>query len=338
MPFWASEGERTLNKISYMEIERKHGNIMKSCYDLTLVNAEAKEDIKELVKTAESLYFDQVRRLVDRVVNGGYKFLFIGGPSAGGKTTSAKLIAKQLNAGYKIKAKTISLDDFFKNIETANILEDGSYDLENFERVDAVRFDRFISEVFANGKSLAPEFDFVTGHRKAKEKTITLAQNEILIVEGTHVLNPKLAHKNLAKDAIYRVYVCSNSNFQIDDEVVIQAKELRKIRRLIRNFLLRGEKIEHTLDSWKNVLEGEEKYIKPFKNTADYLLDTVHIYEPLLYANYLPDLLKQIKDKKYRAEVDDMLNIFSKCEKVDISVIPRSSLLWEFFGKPRKII
>ena len=95
LPFWASKGERTLNKISYMEIERKHGNIMKSCYDLTLVNAEAKEDIKELVKTAESLYFDQIRRLVDRVVNGGYKFLFIGGPSAGGKTTSAKNISKQ---------------------------------------------------------------------------------------------------------------------------------------------------------------------------------------------------------------------------------------------------
>ena len=57
----------------------------------------------------------------------------------------------------------------------------------------------------------------------------------------------------------------------------------------------RGTKVEETVKYWNVVCKGEDLYIGPYKDSADFIVDTTHIYEPLVYDKFLPKLLKPIQ-------------------------------------------
>ena len=129
---------------------------------------------------------------------------------------------------------------------------------------------------------------------------------------------------------MYRIYICLNTDFTTDGEIIIPAQKLRLMRRMIRDYLTRGASIPRTIEMWPNVLDGENLYIKPYKNTADFLIDSTHAYEPLLYANALLPILKKSEEYPLARELIHMLeNILP----VDPKVIPDDSLMHEFVGK-----
>ena len=112
--------------------------------------------------------------------------------------------------------------------------------------------------------------------------------------------------------------------------MVIPAKKLRLMRRIIRDFYTRGSSVANTLKMWPNVLAGEDLYIKPYKNTANYLIDSTHAYEPLLYAY---SLLPILRDAPQHPTADELIVMLEDCVKVNPNVIPDDSLLHEFVGK-----
>ncbi|MDD4816210.1 MAG: nucleoside kinase [Clostridia bacterium] len=306
------------------EITKLHGDIVKVSYDLEIVNLEAKKNIKQFVETSEKIYKSQIEEIICQICEKNFKIVFVSGPSSAGKTTSSELIAKGLNQ-KNIGCIAISMDDFFLSKKHTPLLPNGEYDNENVTALDIPYFNNFIKEILKNGKALLPRFNFLTGNRSGYEE-IVLKKNDVLIVEGLHALNPIFAEK----EKIFRVYVAVNSNFIIGKEIVISCKQVRLMRRLLRDYYNRGNSIEETLNAWKYVCMGEDKFVIPFRNSADYIINTVHMYEPLLYDTYLKPLLKKVKNNE---QAEKLLKVFDKTGQLNREVIPETSLLWEFVPK-----
>ena len=230
-------------------------------------------------------------------------------------------------AEHGYESLVVSTDDFFLNREQTPRLPNGDYDYENVTALDLPYLNQFVDDMFNKGEALMPVFNFITGEREKDYKKIVLNENTIVIMEGIHALNPILFRKH--EDAMYRIYICVNTNFEYDYQLLIPAKTLRLMRRLIRDYRTRGMTLEATLKIWKNVLDGEELYIKPYKNTANYLINSTHAYEPLMYAKHLLPMLKAQPQSKMG---DKLINMLEKCEKLDSSLLPENSLLHEFLG------
>ena len=302
--------------------------VTKTQLDLLMINELAKDNLSYLVDFSGRKYHDEIEVIANNIIYGNKKFVMLAGPSSSGKTTTSKMIAQQLRIFGK-NCVTISLDDFYIDRKDTPLLEDGTYDFENFDILDLDKFNTCIEELITQNETNLPIFDFVTGSRKQEVNHIKITNQDIIIIEGTHALNPSLLILDSSAHLFYRVYVCVYSNFCINGKTIIPAKLMRFMRRLIRDSQARGTTIEETLKMWNHVCEGEEKFIKPYRVTANYLLDTTHPYEPLLYHTYLEDFLKNSTDP-YGVELYNKLQF---CGYLDESVVPDDSLLWEFLVK-----
>lgn len=297
--------------------------IKTSTIDINLINFQNEHSTIDLIDKCESSYINQIDDLISDILSlPKIKILLLTGPSSSGKTTTANLIASKL-IRCNIPSTVISMDDFFINRENTPILEDGTYDFENVNTIDIPLFKSFLNEIFISNKTKMPRFDFVEGKRTGFEN-IEIEKNGIIIIEGIHALNPIFISKNNSE--IYRVYVCPNTNFTLNNKIILKPNELRKIRRLIRDYFHRGMTINQTLSLWNNVCLGEEKYIKPFKHTANFWIDSTHNYEPLLYKKYLPPILNN------SLTCNAIKNSLQHFSEIDIEYLPNNSLLMEFLS------
>lgn len=302
-------------------------NYQKVSFDLSIINEISKNNPQKLINDAETLYRKQINEIADQIVsNGKYKVVLMAGPSSSGKTTSSNLIRAKLNeAGYD--SIVVSMDNFFLNRSQTPRLKNGDYDYENVTALDLDYLNKFINDLFEKGEANMPTFNFVTGEREKEYKHIKLSTKTIVIMEGIHALNPIVFKKH--NDSMYKIYICVNTNFTIDGQTVLPAKKLRLMRRLIRDNRTRGMSLQRTFDMWQNVLAGEDVYIKPYKNCADYLINSTHAYEPLMYAKHLLPALKQ---EEPTAATTNLIQMLEQCNTLDASLLPSDSLLHEFLG------
>lgn len=299
----------------------------KETFTLEKLNELATTNPTLLIKDAEDLYHKQINDVVNDITQKDeYKIILLAGPSSSGKTTTSNLIRAGLKAN-DYDSLVISLDDFFLDRDRTPLLPNGDYDYENIKALDLDYLNQFVDDLFATGTALMPEYDFVTGSRKKEYKQITMKDNTMIIFEGIHALNPILFKKH--NDSMYRIYICVNTNFDYNDELLIPAQKVRLMRRLIRDINHRGASLDDTYKMWPNVLAGEDLYIKPYKNTADFLINSTHAYEPMMYADMLLPLLKQNNN-----EISHLLaSMLEKCEKLTPTMLPQNSLLHEFLDK-----
>ena len=309
-----------------LEIEKELGKVVNTCYDLESVNRLVKECPEKLVKISEKIVDDQIEKVVNHVMNGKFKFLLLSGPSSSGKTTTANFIIKKLQQRGR-KAIRVSLDDFFIDLDKCPVQADGTVDMETITKIDLPCFNTFFKEIMQKNRAYKPVFDFITDKRKEKPELIEIGENDLILVEGTHALNPQLVDVGDYANRVLKVYACVNSNFKIGKDIVINARKIRLIRRMIRDLQTRGESAEGTVRYWDMVSKGEDKYVAPYKTQADFMIDTTHIYELAVYDKFVPTLLQPIKELEY---VDELLKVFGKAGSLSKSYVPDSSLLWEF--------
>ena len=92
---------------------------------------------------------------------------------------------------------------------------------------------------------------------------------------------------------VYRIYAGLREEYAIDGRRVINTQDIRLCRRTLRDAAARGRSPEKTLAMWDRVLDGETRYIKGFKTTADFLLDTSFTYELGLISRLLGIVRRQ---------------------------------------------
>lgn len=302
----------------------------KSKYQISEINDLARSDPNALVMRSEMYYRDRVNELARMVVKQGCQAVFIAGPSASGKTTTAAKLAEFLKKNGKC-ALSVSLDDFLKDADSLPILPDGTADYESVDTLDIPCFQKCIADLMKYGEAELPFFDFPK-HCRTHMRKVKASGDCVVIVEGLHALNPLIADCDY-EGLGFKAYISVKSEYYDGDKRILNSRDMRLIRRLIRDNNFRGSNPENTLGMWQKVCEGERAYIRPFRSTCDIWLDSDHLYEPLVYNSPLTAELERIeKSSVFYATARRLLDILGRFGGLDMSVVPQNSLLREFIG------
>ena len=290
-------------------------------------------DPKEFLRRCTDDYYQTVIEAAKTVMSEkGKNIIALAGPSSSGKTTTASMLAKAVGDSGA-KAYIVSLDDFYySHSENKYPLdENGKPDYESVDALDVERIDRCFAELCEKGESVLPVFDFLQGERIDGARKITLEKNDVIIVEGLHALNPVII-SSLGAGNVFRMYVSVSSRvYDENGAVLLSKRNLRLIRRTVRDNLFRATSPERTFEIWQSVMRGEDKYLFPFADSADLKLNSFHPCEPCVLATQAIPLLSTVKGE-FEADARllcEKLSLFIKTEK---SLLPEDSLLREFTG------
>lgn len=303
--------------------------VPKRLVEVDLYNVAARSP-QALAQLSENSYARRVQYAAQKVRGSGAKIVMLTGPSASGKTTSAHCLAKAL-VQQGTPAQVVSLDNFFKGAAYYPKMPDGTLDYENLETLDLPLIKQCLRQLSETGKTELPIYDFATEQRSAAVEPIDL-QGGVCIVEGIHALNPELTGL-VPDDQIYRIYAGLREEYCIDGRRVINTQDIRLCRRTLRDAAARGRSPAKTLSMWDRVLDGETRYIKGFKTTADFLLDTSFTYELGLISRLLGEVRRQFTLEGHNAELwDETARRFEQVDPLPLELLPADSMLREFYG------
>ena len=300
-----------------------------------LNNAIAGNKASMLINVAEAVHNQRFARIAEQITEryreGGARVVLIAGPSSSGKTTSAMRLSIQLLTNFLVPKK-ISLDDYFVNREDTPKDADGEYDYESLYALDLKQFNTDLNRLIAGEEVDMPTYDFQSGRRIYKGNKLKLGENNILLIEGIHGLNPELT-KSIPENQKYRVYVSALTTLSIDDHNWVPTTDNRLLRRIIRDHKYRGVSAQQTIARWQSVRRGEDKWIFPYQENADATFNSSLLFELAVMKNYAEPLLRSVPHstpeyaEAFRLRA--LLNYFLPLSERDI---PSTSLLREFLG------
>ena len=260
------------------------------------------------------------------------RVVLIAGPSSSGKTTTSKKLALELQAlGYI--PKVISLDCYYVDHSRTPVDENGEPDYECLEALDIELLNKNLVDLFAEKEVIIPTYNFADGTQSFKEKNkMVLKEHEILIMEGIHGLNDKLTPK-VPAEYKFKIYLSALTQLNLDDHNRIPTSDNRLIRRIVRDSQFRGKPAAGTIAMWPSVRRGEEKYIFPFQNNADAILNTALDYELSVLKIYAEPLLRCVKpsEPKY-SEACRLLHFLEQFASIAPTAVPPRSIIREFIG------
>ena len=287
----------------------------------------------ELIRLSEAYYDSQLTRIADQVYENreNIKIILIAGPSSSGKTTTAKKLQTYLGS-KGIKTHPIGIDDYYVNRADTPRDENGEYDFECIGALDLKLFNKHLTKLLDGGKVELPTFNFVTGEREYHGKTVSLEKDESIIVEGLHALNDELTSA-IEKRYKYKIYISPLTQLNIDNHNRIFTSDTRRLRRMVRDNRTRGYTAEETLKRWAKVREGEEKYIFPYQDEADTIVNSAMIYEIGVLKVYAEPLLFSVpEDSDVYPEARRLINFLRNFLPIPADQIPINSVIREFVG------
>ena len=303
------------------------------------VNYLAENNVSEFVEACEKRYDDQLEKISKLLADSNeYKIVLLAGPSGSGKTTTAKKLSEKIKEKGK-HAIFVSLDDFFLNRENLPKLPNGETDFESVYTLDIAEIRKCFSLLLSGQETFIPHFDFTSGKRDPKmAKRYVTGENDVIIVEGLHAINPELTNgiEAFGNKGFLRLFVNPDSQIMREDgSIALRRRTLRMMRRMIRDYYFRGSSVENTLNMWEGVYREENKSIIPLKPFADIVVDTTHFYEPCIYHHYLLPIIEKTEftNKAHAETMQGVVQMLRDFYDVPASVIPKNSLLREFVGE-----
>ena len=298
---------------------------------LDRINSCVREDAEKFIIECEKCYSDKIKDVADRVsAHNGRTLVMLAGPSGSGKTTTASILKSCFEKSGR-NAITISLDDFYSEDNLKYTFEDGTVDYETVKALDVELIGECLSELLKNGRCELPHFSFKTKKRDCFTET-KVEKDGIIIVEGLHAINPIITDQ-LESEHMKKLYVSVSSRIYKGEEVLLTKRDMRFIRRLIRDYHHRNTEVEYTFYLWNGVRKGEDRYLFPFSDRADIKIDSIHPYESCVFRDTALSLLGHIgEESKYYEDAQSLKNRLSEFVSLSESAIPENSLLNEFIG------
>ena len=286
----------------------------------------------QLIMVSEALQEKKISRIADEVTRRqGVKLVLIAGPSSSGKTTTCKRLSVQL-AVNGIKPVAISLDDYFLDRDKTPRDEKGDYDFENLHALNLPLLNEQLTALFRGEEVELPRYDFPTGTSQMSGKKLRLGENEILVVEGIHALNPELTSQ-IPDEQIFRVYASALTTVLLDNHNYIPTTDNRLLRRIIRDHKYRAVSARETIRRWPSVRAGENKWIFPFQENADAMFNTAMLFELAVIKSQAEPLLEAVPENcPEHAEAYRLLKFLRYIQPIPDTQIPPTSLLREFLG------
>ena len=289
-------------------------------------------ELGELMLVQEALQEKKIADIAEEISQReGVKFIMIAGPSSSGKTTFSHRLSVQLIA-HGMRPHPIAVDDYFKNRVDTPRDENGNYNFECIEALDAELFNRDMIALLKGERIELPRFNFKTGVREYKGDFKQLGKEDILVIEGIHCLNDKLSNA-LPKESKYKIYISALTQLNVDEHNRIPTTDGRLIRRMVRDARTRGADATTTIRMWKSVRKGEEQNIFPFQEDADAMFNSALVYELSVLKQYAEPLLFSVKkeDPEY-VEAKRLLKFLDYFLGASTEDIPQNSILREFVG------
>ena len=286
----------------------------------------------DIINISEALQEKKLAKIAEEIASRkGVKLVLLAGPSSSGKTTSCKRLSIQL-AVNGLKPLQISLDDYFVDRNKTPKDENGDFDFESIYALNLDLLNEQFNALFRGEEVELPKYDFPSGKSVKSGKMLKLEPNNVLVVEGIHALNPELT-AHVPEEQIFRVYASALTTILLDNHNYIPTTDNRLLRRIIRDYKYRGVSAQETIRRWPSVRSGENKWIFPFQENADAMLNTAMLYELSVIKMQAEPLLQQVPENcEEFAEAYRLLKFLKYFKGIPYNNLPPTSLLREFLG------
>ena len=296
----------------------------------------------QLIQVSEALQEKKIALIADEVARRcnatrlpfhlqPLRMVLIAGPSSSGKTTTCKRLSVQL-AANGIKPVPISLDDYFVDRDKTPRQPNGDYDFEHLHALNLDLLNEQMNALFNGEEVELPRYNFQAGRSEMSGRRLRLHDDEILVVEGIHALNPELMEQ-VPQSQIYRVYASALTTLLLDNHNYIPTTDNRLLRRIIRDFKYRGVSAVETIRRWPSVRAGENKWIFPFQENADAMFNSATLFELAVIKAQAEPLLEQVPENAPEySEAYRLRKFLSYIKPIPADQIPPTSLVREFLG------
>ena len=258
------------------------------------------------------------------------RLICIAGPSSSGKTTFAnRLRIELLSRG--IKPLRISLDDYYLDRGQTPLDEDGKPDFESIDALDVALFNQNLCDLIAGLEVELPKYDFMKGMR-VKGRTLTVPQDQPIIIEGIHALNEKLT-SSIPAHQKFKIFIAPQSQVNIDNHNPMSLTDLRLLRRIVRDHQFRNSSALTTLEMWPSVRKGEFKWIYDTQEGANYVFNSFSAYELSVMKKYAMPLLEEIESENEHFPVAErLIRMLKFFDDLPDTWIPCNAIIREFIG------
>lgn len=286
----------------------------------------------DIINVSEALQEKKISRIADEIASrSDVRVVLIAGPSSSGKTTFCKRLSVQLLT-CGIKPVQVSLDDYFVDRDKTPLDDKGDYDYESLYALDIPLINKQFNALFAGEEVVMPRYNFQTGKSEKNGRRLKLDENNVLLVEGIHALNPKLT-AHIPENQKFRVYASALTTILLDNHNYIPTTDNRLLRRIIRDYKYRGVTAQETIRRWSSVRAGENKWIFPYQENADMMFNTAMLFELAVIRTQAEPLLELVPENAEEyAEAYRLLKFLRYITPIQYRQLPPTSLLREFLG------
>ncbi|MCM1334902.1 MAG: hypothetical protein NC084_10565 [Bacteroides sp.] len=297
------------------------------------LNGSVQSCNKLFIDEAETQYRERIAAVADALLarGGDLPIVLISGPSGSGKTTAALRLATLLERAGRV-VHTLSMDNYFYPLDDPRNErdEDGQIDFESPKRLDMELLNDHLLRLWRCEEIDVPTFDFAN-QKRGFGKKMKRGAGEFVILEGIHALNPEITG-NIGEHAT-TVYVSVRTRLENAAGELLHPSKIRLTRRLVRDRLFRGRSAAETLDFFRHVERGEERFILPYKDKALYDIDTFISYEAAVYQPLvLPELIKVKETYPDYDRYLDLERFLAEIVPLERDAVPLDSLVREFVG------
>ena len=286
----------------------------------------------DLINVSEALQEKKISQIADTIAEKkNIKVVLIAGPSSSGKTTFCKRLSVQLLASG-VKPVQISLDDYFVNRHDTPKDENGELDYESIYALNIPLINEQFNALFRGEEVELPKYNFQTGTSEKSGKKLHLEENNVLVVEGIHALNPLLTEQ-IADEKKFKIYASALTTILLDNHNYIPTTDNRLLRRIVRDYKYRGCSAEETIHRWPSVRAGENKWIFPYQEQADVMFNTAMLFELAVIKPQAEEVLEQVPENcEEYAEAYRLRKFLKYFAPLPFRDLPPTSLLREFLG------
>ena len=293
----------------------------------------ARNGLADFIRTAEALHEKKLSRIADQLAGNHeqIRVVLVAGPSCAGKTTFAKRLSTHCRVNG-LRLVTLSTDDYFVGEERNPVDEDGRPDYEHVEAVDIDLFNEQLLQLIEGHEVELPRFNFTTKQREYRGERLKIEEDQIIVVEGIHGLNPRLSHM-VPVERKFQIYINALTQLNLDANNRVSTTDNRLMRRIVRDHNYRGHSALETLRLWPSVRRGEKRWIFPFQREADLTFNSALDYELAILKPLVEPFLMEVKphDREYaeaRRLSEFLLNFLGASSRH----VPNHSILREYIG------
>lgn len=297
--------------------------------ELNRINAKITSAPAEYIKNINAAYYYKLKKITEDIVRSRNEkpVILLAGPSGSGKTTTAMILEKMLDE-VGCESHTLSMDNYFSSLteEEKRLAAEGKVDLESPNRIDADLLNEQIEAIENCREVEIPKYNFAESAREHSNNWLKRSPGELVIFEGIHALNPNVI--TVPDSMICKIYISVRTRVTCGD-VILHPSKVRLLRRMIRDSSFRKRALRETMNMFESVEIGENKYILPHKDRADYDIDTFMEYELNAYRDAL---LPQLREMSDIPELEDVITVLENAVPLERSLITPDSLICEFIG------